>query len=154
MQPSEKTFPVLLVVFAIAFNSLNGYNNAAALIEAGESSDPLLSAHFLIGAAIFLAGFALHFQADRTIRRLRKPGETIYRIPTGGLFRWVSSPNYLGEIIEWAGWAVMTWSSAGVAFALFTLCNLAPRAISNDRWYRERFVDYPAERRILVPGIF
>ncbi len=154
MQPSEKTFPVLLVVFAIAFNSLNGYNNAAALIEAGESPEPLLSAHFLIGAAIFLAGFALHFQADRTIRHLRKPGETVYRIPNGGLFRWVSSPNYLGEIIEWAGWAVMTWSSAGLAFALFTLCNLAPRAISNDRWYRERFADYPAERRILVPGIF
>jgi 3-oxo-5-alpha-steroid 4-dehydrogenase 1 len=154
MQPSDKTFPALLVIFAIVFNSLNGYNNAAALIEAGETNTPLLSAHFLIGAAIFIAGFALHFQADKTIRRLRKPGESDYRIPNGGLFRWVSSPNYLGEIIEWTGWAIMTWSLAGLAFALFTFCNLAPRAISNHRWYRARFTDYPAERRILVPGIF
>jgi len=154
MRPSDNTFPGLLVLFAIAFNTLNGYNNAAALIDAGEKNAPLLSAHFLIGAAIFLAGFATHFHADRIIRQLRKPGETAYRIPRGGLFRWVSSPHYLGEIIQWAGWAIMTWSLAGVAFALFTLCNLAPRAISNHRWYCERFADYPVDRRVLVPGIF
>jgi protein-S-isoprenylcysteine O-methyltransferase Ste14 len=154
MRPSKNTFPVLLVLFAIAFNILNGYNNAAALIGAGESNSPLLSPHLVIGAAIFLTGFTIHFQADRIIRQLREPGGTEYRIPRGGLFRWVGSPNYLGEIIQWAGWAVMTWSLAGVAFALFTFCNLAPRAISNHRWYRERFSDYPADRKILVPGIF
>jgi len=154
MEPSDKTFPVLLVLFAIAFNILNGYNNAEALVQAGLLNSPVASLHFFAGAAIFLAGFAIHFQADATIRRLRKPGETAYRIPRGGLFRWVSSPHYLGEIIQWTGWAIMTWSLAGAAFALFTFCNLAPRAVSNHRWYREHFKDYPAERRILVPGIF
>ena len=48
----------------------------------------------------------------------------------------------------------MTWSLAGLAFALFTACNLAPRAIANHRWYRQQFPDYPPRRRILVPGIF
>ena len=154
MRPSNRTFPALLVLFAVAFNSLNGYNNAAALVEAGENNMPLLTAHFLLGGVVFLTGFLVHFSADRTIRRLRKPGETAYRIPRGGLFRWISSPQYLGEIIQWAGWAVMTWSLAGVAFALFTFCNLAPRAVSNHRWYRERFSDYPDKRRILIPGLF
>ncbi len=154
MRPSDNTFPALLVLFAVAFNVLNGYNNAMALIDAGEKNSPLLSLHFFAGAAIFLAGFAMHFYSDKIIRQLRKPGETAYRIPRGGLFRWVSSPHYLGEIIQWTGWAIMTWSLAGVAFALFTFCNLAPRAISNHRWYRERFTDYPQSRRILVPGIF
>lgn len=154
MRPSDRTFPALLVAMAIAFNSLNGFNNAAALIDAGKENAPLFSIHFLVGAVIFLSGFAIHFQADRTIRLLRQPGESTYRIPRGGLFRWVSSPNYLGEIIEWTGWAIMTWSLAGVAFALFTFCNLAPRAIANHRWYRKRFNDYPPDRRILVPGIF
>jgi 3-oxo-5-alpha-steroid 4-dehydrogenase 1 len=154
MHPSNKTFPALLVLFAVAFNSLNGYNNAAALVEAGEKSAPILSTHFLIGSLVFFAGFWIHFTADRTIRRLRKPGETQYRVPHGGLFRWVSSPHYLGEIIQWTGWAIMTWSLAGVAFALFTFCNLAPRAVSNHKWYRERFADYPADRRVLIPGIF
>lgn len=154
MHPSDRTFPVLLVLFAIAFNVLNGYNNAAALISDGASAEPLLTVHFAVGAALFIAGFTMHFRADKTIRELRKPGETGYRIPRGGMFRWVSSPHYLGEIVQWTGWAVMTWSLAGVAFALFTFCNLAPRAVSNHRWYRERFVDYPARRKILVPGIF
>ena len=154
MQPSDKTFPALLVIFAIAFNALNGYNNAAALIEAGNTKAPVLTLHFLLGAVIFLAGFAMHYHADKTIRQLRKPGEKGYHIPQGGMFRWVSSPNYLGEIIQWTGWAVMTWSLAGVAFALFTFCNLAPRAISNHRWYREHFAQYPARRKVLFPGLF
>lgn len=153
MRPSQKPFPGALILSAIAFNLLNGYNNAEALIAASTEGKPLLQAHFFIGAAVFLAGFSMHFTADRTIRRLRKPGETGYGIPSGGMFRWISSPHYLGEIIQWAGWAVMTWSAAGTAFALFTFCNLAPRAFSNHRWYRERFPDYPAERRALIPGI-
>jgi 3-oxo-5-alpha-steroid 4-dehydrogenase 1 len=154
MRPSERSFPLLLVVFAIAFNSLNGYNNAAALIEAGREAAALLTPRFLLGVMLFVAGFAIHVQSDRIIRKLRKPGESGYAVPSGGMFRWVGSPHYFGEIVQWAGWAVMTWSLAGLAFALFTFCNLAPRAISNQRWYRENFPDYPPERRILIPGVF
>jgi len=154
MQPSDKTFPAVLVLFAIAFNTLNGYNNAAALISNGKHDQALLSVHFILGATVFSAGFLLHMQSDHIIRRLRKPGEKGYHIPRGGMFRWVSNPHYLGEIIQWTGWALMTWSLAGVAFALFTFCNLAPRAISNHRWYQKRFANYPLERRILIPGVY
>lgn len=154
MHPSDKTFPAMLVLFAIAFNALNGYNNAEALIANGSRNAPLLSLHFVVGTLVFICGFALHVHSDRIIRNLRQAGEKTYRIPHGGLFRWVSSPHYLGEIIQWTGWAILTWSLAGAAFALFTFCNLAPRALSNHRWYRERFADYPAGRRILVPGLF
>jgi protein-S-isoprenylcysteine O-methyltransferase Ste14 len=154
MRPSDKTFPALLVVFAIAFNTLNGYNNAAALLQGAQANETLSTAHFWAGLTVFLAGFATHVWSDTIIRRLRKPGDTGYRVPEGGLFRWVSSPHYLGEIVQWIGWAVMTWSLAGLAFALFTFCNLAPRAVSNHAWYRRRFPDYPRQRRVLVPGIF
>jgi protein-S-isoprenylcysteine O-methyltransferase Ste14 len=154
MRTSGKTFPALLVGFAIGFNLLNGYNNGTALIANGFAGASTHSIHFLAGALMFAAGFTVHCQADHIIRMLRMPGETGYRVPRGGLFRWVSSPHYLGEIIQWTGWAIMTWSLAGVAFALFTVCNLAPRAISNHRWYRERFADYPAERKIIIPRVF
>ena len=154
MHPSDKTFPAMLVLFAIAFNFLNGYNNADALIANGRNDAPLTSLHFVLGTVVFIAGFVLHVHSDGIIRKLRAPGDTAYKIPRGGMFRWVSSPHYLGEIIQWTGWAILTWSLAGVAFALFTLCNLAPRAISNHRWYRERFAEYPIERRVLFPGMF
>jgi protein-S-isoprenylcysteine O-methyltransferase Ste14 len=103
--------------------------------------------------ALFAAGYALNRRSDRTLRTLRAPGETGYRIPRGGGFRWVSSPNYLGEIVEWLGWALATWSPAGLAFAVYTAANLAPRAVDNHRWYREKFPDYPADRRALVPYV-
>jgi protein-S-isoprenylcysteine O-methyltransferase Ste14 len=154
MRPSGKTFPVLLVGFAMGFNVLNGYNNGAALILNGRLDSAVFAPHFIAGALGFVAGFLIHFRSDRTIRMLRRSGESSYGVPRGGLFRWVSSPQYLGEIIQWAGWALMTWSLAGLAFALFTACNLVPRAVSNHRWYREQFSDYPAERKILLPGVF
>eukprot|EP00293_Proteomonas_sulcata_P008498 CAMPEP_0184292198 /NCGR_PEP_ID=MMETSP1049-20130417/4030_1 /TAXON_ID=77928 /ORGANISM="Proteomonas sulcata, Strain CCMP704" /LENGTH=41 /DNA_ID= /DNA_START= /DNA_END= /DNA_ORIENTATION= len=40
-------------------------------------------------------------QADDTLRNLRKPGESHYVIPKGGMFNYVSGANFLGEIIEW-----------------------------------------------------
>jgi protein-S-isoprenylcysteine O-methyltransferase Ste14 len=154
MHPSDRTFPLLLVLFAIAFNILNGYNNSEALLDNSSGALPFPDLHFWIGASVFLAGFVMHSHSDYLIRNLRKPGETGYRIPHGGMFRWVSSPHYLGEIIQWTGWAILTWSLAGLAFALFTFCNLAPRALSNQAWYHQRFPDYPSRRKILIPGIF
>ena len=92
--------------------------------------------------------------SDRVLINLRKPGETGYKIPVGGGYRWVTAPNYLGEILEWTGWAILTWSTAGLSFAVFTMANLAPRAFSNHTWYRENFPDYPPERKALIPYLF
>ena len=47
----------------------------------------------------------------------------------------------------------MTWSGAGLAFAIYSVANLAPRAFSNHRWYLEKFDDYPAERKALIPFV-
>ena len=154
MHPSDRTFPALLVLFAIAFNILNGFNNATAVLINATEGPPWYSLHFWIGAVVFISGFIMHSHSDTIIRRLRKPGETGYAIPRDGMFRWVSSPHYLGEIIQWSGWAVLTWSWAGLAFALFTFCNLAPRARSNQSWYRRQFPDYPDDRKILIPGLW
>ena len=52
------------------------------------------------------------------------------------------------------GWALATWSLPGLAFAVWTVANLVPRARANHRWYRGRFPDYPKERRALVPGVW
>jgi len=154
MRPSGKNFPALLVIFAIAFNTLNGYNNAQALTANATTGGTLLSVSSGLGAGLFVVGFWLHVSADRTIRRLRRGGFSGYGVPHGGCFNWVSNPNYLGEIVQWTGWAILTWSWAGLAFALFTFCNLAPRAMANHRWYRQQFPDYPANRRVLIPGLF
>ena len=147
--------PLLLVGAGFLFNAINAYINARFISEFNEYTiEWLADPRFLVGVGIFLAGLALNLHADHTLMRLRRPGETGYAIPQGGGFRFVSCPNYLGEILEWMGWAVATWSTCGLAFMLFTVANLAPRARSNHRWYLETFSDYPARRRALIPGVY
>jgi len=96
MHSRGKSFPVLLVVFAICFNCLNGYNNADALIRNAQTGGTLFSPNFIGGSILFFSGFCLHVSSDRTIRNLRSTGFSGYRIPRGGWFKWVSNPNYLG----------------------------------------------------------
>ena len=132
MRESEKRFPIVIIGFAFIFNSLNGYANGLFLASA-----PLPVGGFwpgfraCIGVALFAGGFVTHVWADRDLRHLRAPGEFGYKIPRGGLFNLVSSPNYFGEIAEWCGWALAAWSVPGLGFALFTIANLVPRAHAN-----------------------
>jgi len=139
---------VLTIVLANVFNVLNATGNAAAL------RDRWFDAAFLLGASLFFTGLLLNVHSDQLLRRLRAPGETEYKVPFGGGFRYVSAPNYLGEIVEWIGFALAAQTLASWAFAAFTFANLAPRAVANHRWYRERFPDYPGERRALIPFVW
>jgi 3-oxo-5-alpha-steroid 4-dehydrogenase 1 len=113
----------------------------------------------LLGAAAYGSGLALNIHSDAILRNLRtraevERGETSYRIPHGGGFRFVTNPQYFGELLAWLGFAAMTWSLAGVFILTLSAANLVPRAIATHRWYRERFPDYPKERRVLVPYVF
>ena len=161
-----KKMPVLVVGSGFLFNVINAYVNARFVSHIGEYGlDWLGDPRFLAGLAIFLAGLALNIHSDNILLRLRKadgagrgPGNLGsvtdgYAIPHGGAFRWVSCPNYLGELLEWAGWALATWSLGGLAFFVYAVANLVPRARSNHRWYRGRFEDYPESRRAVIPGV-
>lgn len=154
MRSAGKRMPLSIVVSAFAFNVVNGYLNGRWMSAFGSYPAAWLAdPRFLAGAAVFLAGFAVNQHADWILLGLRKPGETGYRVPRGGLYRWVTCPNYLGEIMEWSGWALATWSPPGLAFALWTVANLAPRARAHHRWYHETLADYPRERRALIPFV-
>ena len=152
----DKRMPMLVMLMAMVFNSANAYLNGRWLFEFAEPlpASWLTDPRFLIGIALFIAGYAINHHADHILRTLRKPGETGYKIPRGGFYRFVSSPNYFGEVVQWSGWALLTWSLPGAAFALWTFANLAPRAVSHHKWYRETFPDYPASRRAFLPFLW
>ena len=155
MRTKGKKIPVLVVGLGFLFNSLNAYINARFVSSIGEyGADWLWDPRFLAGAVLFLLGMAVNIHSDNLLLKLRNSGAAKYAVPQGGLFRYISCPNYLGEIIEWAGWALATWSLAGLAFFLYTLANLAPRAHSNHEWCRKHLADYPKHRKALIPGIF
>jgi protein-S-isoprenylcysteine O-methyltransferase Ste14 len=152
----EKPMPVAVISLGFIFNAVNSSLNGRYIFtfSDGYASSWLTDPRFIIGAVLFIAGFIINRQSDLILGKLRRPGESAYRIAYSGLFRWVSCPNYLGEIIIWVGWAVSTWSLAGLAFAVWTAANLVPRAHSHHLWYQKYFPDYPANRKTLVPGIW
>jgi len=152
MRETGKRIPLSIVGMAIVFNCLNAYINARWISHFGDYSAAWLSGPaFVWGTLCFFVGWIINQHADSTLFRLRQPHETDYKIPDGGLYRWISCPNYLGEMLEWIGWAIATWSLAGAAFAVFTVANLLPRALANHRWYQQEFADYPSSRRAVLP---
>ena len=156
MRGGHKQKPVLTAVMAFGFNLANGSTNAFAITELAPhlwNASWLADPRFAFGVAVFLAGFVINQQSDAILRNLRKPGESGYKIPYGGLYRWVSSPNYLGEILEWVGFAFAAWTVPAWVFAWFTASNLVPRAFSNHRWYVAQFPDYPTDRRAIFPFV-
>ncbi|OGO07804.1 MAG: 3-oxo-5-alpha-steroid 4-dehydrogenase, partial [Chloroflexi bacterium RBG_13_57_8] len=151
-----KRFPLAVMGLGFLFNVMNGYLNGRFVFHfsAGYALDWLSDPRFIAGIILFISGFIINRRADKVLRGLRPPGGSSYKISDDLLFRWVSSPNYLGEIIIWTGWALATWSLPGLAFAFWTAANLVPRARAHHAWYRRTFPDYPPGRKALLPGIW
>lgn len=149
-----KTMPVAIAFFALVFNlgnaGFNGLTLFSWLPDSTVGFDEIEGVR-LFGLVLFLTGFLVHAHSDHVLRGLRKEGEQGYKIPGKGLHRWVASPNYFGEIVEWLGFALFVQNLAGWSFLVWTVANLLPRALSNYQWYKEKFADYPEERKALIP---
>lgn len=153
LRPGGRT-PVMVVAMGFAFNLANAYLNARWLSHFGDYPISWLwSPAFLLGLTLFITGYRINRWADRVLANLRRPGETGYKIPRGGLYEVISCPNYFGELLEWTGFAIAAGSSAAWTFVLFTAANLIPRALTHHRWYRAKFPDYPPWRKAVIPKL-
>lgn len=151
LRTQGKTMPLLIMGSAMLFNLVNGSVLGWDLSQTNRETVSAWS--FGLGFLLFVLGFALNYAADSRLIALRKPGETGYKIPDGPLFRYISCPNLLGEIMEWGGFALMCGSLAGLSFWIWTLANLLPRALAHHRWYKQRFPEYPGDRKAIFPFI-
>lgn len=149
-----KTMPLSIFLASVAYNTMNGFLLGWDFSQLDRNITWFADPRFLIGMALFLAGMVLNIDSDNRLIGLRKGGDTGYHIPYGGGFRRVSSPNLLGEIVEWGGFALLTWSISGLAFFVWTAANLVPRAAATHRWYHEHFDTYPTDRKALLPYLW
>ena len=151
---SNKSYPVILVFMAFIFNCFNGFINGYGVFHVmSYDLSWIRSWQFPAGSLIFITGFIINKTADERLRRLRNGKTEEYVIPRGWLFRYISCPHYFGEIIEWGGWAIMTWSLPGLVFFAFTFANLFPRAVTSHKWYRDTFPHYPPKRKAVIPFV-
>ena len=114
-QSTDKKMPLMVVFSAIGFNFVNVFFQGTWIFLLSDYSYGwLTTTPFLIGLFVFFLGFYINVRSDEIMINLRKEKGDGYHIPKGFLFNKVSNPNYLGEFIEWLGWAIMTWSLAGL----------------------------------------
>lgn len=152
--------PVGIVLMGAVFNTLNAVMQGGWIFyyapEMGYYDGWMSKPYIYIGTLIFLFGFITNLHSDYIIRNLRKPGDTRHYIPRGGMFRYVSSANYFGEFMEWVGFAVASWSWAGVIFAMWTFANLAPRSASLYKRYEKEFGEEftSLKRKRILPFIY
>ena len=151
--------PLGIVLMGMLFNTLNALMQGGWIFYVSPAdyyADWFSQPFIYIGAAVFIIGMFINLQSDYIIRHLRKPGDTRHYIPRGGMFRYVSSANYFGELLEWIGFAIASWSWAGVVFVLWTFANLAPRAASLRRRYEKEFgAEFTSlKRKRIIPFIY
>lgn len=152
--------PLSIILMGVLFNTLNAFMQGGWIFYFSPldyyPSDWLYSIPFWAGTALFVTGMYVNIQSDNIIRHLRKPGDTAHYLPRGGMFRYVTSANYLGEFTEWVGFAILTWSWSGAVFALWTFANLAPRAARIYDYYLREFPGQldPAKVKRMIPFIY
>ncbi len=152
--------PLLIIIFGWMFNISNAYMQGGWIFYIAPDSlyttEWFTKPCFWAGLLVFIIGFFINLHSDNVIRNLRAPGDTRHYIPRGGMYRFVSSANYLGEFLEWVGFAILTWSAAGAVFAIWTFANLAPRAAKIHKRYTEEFGEEFKNLRLkrMIPFIY
>ena len=161
----KSKMPFAIMIMSVAWNLINGYIQGHFLFHIAPR-DPfyaqlyttswLLDPRFILGTLIFFTGWIINMHSDYVIRHLRKPGDTNHYLPKKGMYKYVTSANYLGEITEWLGFAILTWSLAGLLFFWFSCCNLVPRANSIYHMYEEEFPDEFDRKKLkrIIPFIY
>ena len=139
----KSTMPIAIMLMGLVFNTLNAYLIGGWLYGEAPAgmyeTEWLWSPKFIIGTIVFFTGMAINLHSDHVIRNLRKPGDTKHYIPRKGFYKYVTSANYFGEFTEWIGFAILTWSPAGLLFPVWTFANLGPRAKSLTEKYEKEF---------------
>lgn len=163
MMKGKSKMPLVIMGLSVLWNLINGYVQGYWLFHIAPLYKPELytaswvtDPRFIIGTCIFIAGMIINLHSDYVIRHLRKPGDTNHYLPKKGLYKYVTSANYFGEITEWLGFAILTWSPAGLLFFWFSCCNLIPRANSIYHKYEEEFPEEFNRKKLkrIIPFIY
>ncbi len=157
----KSRMPVAIMVMGIVFNVLNGMMQAGGLfwfnekIPTGIGFAYLLEPYAWIGIVLFFVGMGINLHSDHVIRHLRQPGDTRHYLPQKGMYRYVTSANYFGELMEWTGFAVLTSSPAAWVFVWWTAANLVPRANAIYHKYCDEFgMEAVGKRKRIIPFIY
>lgn len=160
LMKGHSRMPLSIMMIGIIFNVINGIMQGGGLFwfpipAYTQGASYLLRWNAIVGIIVFLFGMIVNWHSDYVIRHLRQPGETRHYLPQAGFYRYVTSANYFGELVEWIGFAIAAANPAAWVFALWTGANLIPRAHAIHRKYHEEFGDEAVgTRRRIIPLVY
>lgn len=160
LMKGHSRMPLSIMMIGIIFNVINGIMQGGGLFwfpipAYAQGASYLLRWNTIVGIIVFLFGMIVNWHSDYVIRHLRQPGETRHYLPQAGFYRYVTSANYFGELVEWIGFAIAAANPAAWVFALWTGANLIPRAHAIHRKYHEEFGDEAVgTRRRIIPLVY
>lgn len=159
LMTGRSRMPVAIMLMGILFNVLNGILQGGGLYwfpsaAYGEGATYLLRWNAVLGILLFVVGMAINLNSDHVIRHLRQPGDTRHYLPSRGLYRYVTSANYFGELVEWTGFALAAGTLVAWVFPIWTAANLVPRAHAIHKRYRAEFGSAVGARKRIFPFIY
>ena len=134
---------------------------AAGLIALTTATPKPLDWACALGVLVWIAGFSIEVIADRQKTQFKADPANEGRFISTGLWSWSRHPNYLGEIVLWAGVAIIAlpvmqgWQFIGLISPLFVfvlltyvsgvrlLENQGKRRWGNDPAYQEYVANTP-----------
>jgi len=156
----KNKMPLSIMFMGVTFNLLNVFMQGYWIFYHSPlemySNAWLQTPMFIVGTCLFFTGLMINIDSDRRIRNLRKDGDTKHYLPRGGIFNYVTSANYFGELVEWTGFAIATWSMAGWVFVIWTFANLVPRANAIYHLYQKNFATETKNKKLkrIIPFIY
>jgi protein-S-isoprenylcysteine O-methyltransferase Ste14 len=138
------TFVIIVVTYALIAGLISALNAQAI---------PAVDALFVVGIVLFVIGQIGNFYHHKLLADLRKK-EDGYHIPRGGWFEKATCPHYFFELLAWVGILLLSRHLFTLLAFIAMFGYLTARSVKTRQWYRQRFPDYPAERKNMIPFLF
>lgn len=114
----------------------------------------LLLVQKLLGIGLFIFASYHQYLSHKTFANLRKKSHNNekYAIPRGGLFEYISCPNYFCEILIYVSfYLILGFTHPWALILTWVITNQMMAGIMTHDWYKRNFDDYPKLRKAIIP---
>jgi len=149
---SHATMPISGMVRNCTYYGLAGFVVSYFINHPAYTNPNLMPYQDVVFLALGMAMQGVNLGCHLHLASLRKEGDTGYRMPTWGPFRFIACPNYTAEIIGWICFSIATQTLPSVAFTLLGMYQMGQWAVQKYKRLRQQFKEaYPARYKMLPP---
>ena len=163
MSPIHTSVAIMMAIFQFLNSSCIAcwVVYSASNPNSSSSGGNLAILTMLIGLVVFLLGLAGNIASENELFALRRGAakrkaksegkakvtyDKVYVIPpASGWFKYILSPHYLLEWIEWTGYWILGggsglgWQTPALWFLINEIATMAPRSVTTKTWYADKF---------------